>query len=327
MAESTAIRVGAQSLVFDAMEWRQNEFLESGRQTGHAIWSASQLLIDYIHSHSADLVKDRTVLEIGCGLGVCGAAAVALGASHVTLTDGDPDILTKVRRCAIANKQWLPADTQVYESTSANGHTRMLIDELRWGEADSENRARKLVAAQPLDLFLASEVLYGFPDTAIEHCEQDAVPAGLAARFKQHAETISSSLLAAAASSSSSSSSDCSIFNHPDSSSQSESQSADLEPSSDCLDVRIVRLFRLADCLMGPKTVFLLAFENRGEVALEDIYRAAASFGFSCRIPSEPQDECCQDIFMNRTHQMTDLWKQCLLRLERLPEPIAPSVA
>jgi hypothetical protein len=308
------------------MEWRQNEFLESGRQTGHAIWSASQLLIDYIHSHSADLVKDRAVLEIGCGLGVCGSAAAALGASHVTLTDGDPDILAKVRHCAIANKLWLSTDTEVNESTSVDCHTRMLIDELRWGEAASEQHARKLVAAQPLDLFLASEVLYGFPDTADELCEQDAVPAELAARF-QHSQTSSSSSSSKSLSSLSSSS-DCSIFTHPESASTSPTAETS-EPTSDSLDVRIVRLFRLADCLMGPTTVFLLAFENRGEVSLEDIYRTADAFGFSCKIPDEPQDECCQDIFTNRTHELTDLWKQCLLRLERLPVPeiVAPPVA
>ena len=57
------------------------------------IWKAAETLGHYLSKHSITLILNRSVLELGVGLGLCGILAHRLGASRVCLTDGDSDAL------------------------------------------------------------------------------------------------------------------------------------------------------------------------------------------------------------------------------------------
>jgi predicted nicotinamide N-methyase len=54
--------------------------------TGTAVWDAAILLAKFLEEN-ADLVQGKRVLEMGCGLGLCGIACTRLGSQHVTFTD------------------------------------------------------------------------------------------------------------------------------------------------------------------------------------------------------------------------------------------------
>ena len=67
-----------------------------GSSSGLAVWTCSQILSAYLLEH-ARLVRGRSVLELGAGLGLTGIVAHVLGAAHVCLTDGDVDVLHNLR--------------------------------------------------------------------------------------------------------------------------------------------------------------------------------------------------------------------------------------
>lgn len=101
------------------------------RSTGLKIWPGATALVDYITQPEEFTVvgrltgtdvqlKDKTVLELGCGLGVVSLVAGQLGAK-VIATDGDPDVVTVL-------KDNLAANTQGTEHTVA-------VQTLPWGSA------------------------------------------------------------------------------------------------------------------------------------------------------------------------------------------------
>jgi predicted nicotinamide N-methyase len=58
----------------------------SDGDTGIAVWDAAVFLAKFFESN-ARLISQRRVLELGCGLGLCGIAALHAGASSVIFTD------------------------------------------------------------------------------------------------------------------------------------------------------------------------------------------------------------------------------------------------
>jgi len=57
--------------------------------TGFRVWESGPRLISYIDRHRSTLIQNRTVLELGAGMGAVGLAAAALYAKHVVLSDAD----------------------------------------------------------------------------------------------------------------------------------------------------------------------------------------------------------------------------------------------
>lgn len=60
--------------------------------SGGRVWSSAAVLCRWLASNK-ELVRGRSVLELGCGTGAVGLHAAALGAHRVTLTDGGSDAL------------------------------------------------------------------------------------------------------------------------------------------------------------------------------------------------------------------------------------------
>ena len=63
----------------------------AGHATGAAQWPAGTLLCDYLSAAlGADGLRGARVVELGCGLGMCGIVAAALAgpSGSVLLTDG-----------------------------------------------------------------------------------------------------------------------------------------------------------------------------------------------------------------------------------------------
>ena len=58
---------------------------------------------DYLLEHPT-LLKDKYIVELGAGVGLCGIVAHKLGAKRVLLTDGDKTVLKNLRYNVQRNK-------------------------------------------------------------------------------------------------------------------------------------------------------------------------------------------------------------------------------
>jgi len=94
------------------------------------------------------VVKDKTVVELGAGLGLCGLAAAALGASSVILTDREPYAL----HCALATAACNGFSTSVVSGAILDWSDPVL---LLPGSSDNSSSSRSFC-----DVVLASDVLY-----------------------------------------------------------------------------------------------------------------------------------------------------------------------
>lgn len=64
----------------------------------HHLWNGGRVLADHLEAHP-DLVRGRTVLELGAGAGIPSLVAASLGARGVVATDyPDPDVLAALQR-------------------------------------------------------------------------------------------------------------------------------------------------------------------------------------------------------------------------------------
>jgi predicted nicotinamide N-methyase len=67
------------------------------QSTGMSIWRGSEVLAKYL-KQNPEVVKDKTVLELGAGVGLVGLTAHHLGASRMLWTDGDEKVLENLRK-------------------------------------------------------------------------------------------------------------------------------------------------------------------------------------------------------------------------------------
>lgn len=126
---------------FGAAAGSPKDAKDAGDRTGAYVWPGGVALARYL-SRSPDIVRGKSVVELGSGTGVGGLSAAWSGARHVVLTDGSPAVLdTVTRRNARSN---------------APPGSRVDIARLRWGYISD---LRKLGDA-PWDVVLAAEVGY-----------------------------------------------------------------------------------------------------------------------------------------------------------------------
>ena len=85
------------------------------RITGHRIWLGALGFIEWLSRRRiSESLTQRTVVELGCGTGLCGLALAALGAQSVTMTDIDAEVCDLARANLELNARSIPC-------TSAGG--------------------------------------------------------------------------------------------------------------------------------------------------------------------------------------------------------------
>ena len=111
--------------------------------TGGVVWNSSTFLVDYLLTapEAADMIVGRSVLELGAGAGLPSIAAALLGASRVTLTDGD---------------------ASACETAAANvalNRVEVRVVRLLWGRG-SDTEVAALQKSAAASTIVASDVLY-----------------------------------------------------------------------------------------------------------------------------------------------------------------------
>ena len=112
-----------------------------GGWTGGLVWEASQVLARLLIAQSAEFWRRHSrVGELGCGCGLVGLTAAALGAEEVTLTD-------QVLFVAEHNRKHGGLDREAQE--------RVSVRKLKWGDEEDIAALRP-----PVDLVLGSDIMY-----------------------------------------------------------------------------------------------------------------------------------------------------------------------
>jgi SAM-dependent methyltransferase len=86
--------------VADWSWWEEQSVSESANPFGAKLWPASLAVADYLAGLPADVLPATTVLEIGCGNGLCSLTAAARGAASVVASDLSEDALTLTQEAA-----------------------------------------------------------------------------------------------------------------------------------------------------------------------------------------------------------------------------------
>lgn len=102
-----------------------NLMLDPGLAFGTGTHPTTALCLEWLDRHD---IRNKQVLDFGCGSGVLGVAALLLGASHCDATDIDPQAITASKDNAQQNNVadsldlYLPADmpTKTYDIVLAN---------------------------------------------------------------------------------------------------------------------------------------------------------------------------------------------------------------
>jgi predicted nicotinamide N-methyase len=116
--------------------------------TGSWVWGSALVLSEWMATKGRDLFhfQDKTVLELGAGVGLPGLTAALLGASRVVLTDTAPLVPALVK------------------NVEANGlQDRVEVRELVWGSDEFPSRPGEL---GEFDLVLMSDVFYDAEEMA-----------------------------------------------------------------------------------------------------------------------------------------------------------------
>jgi len=124
----------------DLFVW-ENELLQSGvpvEGCGSIIRPAGLALASLI-AQSPEIVNNRRVMDIGCGLGVLAATGISHGdPAHVAVCDRDPSVLNMAYATC----------TQLYRASSSISKCKM-----DWSDNESWPN-------QPYDVLLGSDILY-----------------------------------------------------------------------------------------------------------------------------------------------------------------------
>jgi predicted nicotinamide N-methyase len=120
--------------------------------SGERLWSSVIILAGYLQ-RNAEIVRNKAILELGAGTGVTGLISSTLGATSVTLTDREGEVLDQLRR---------NVDEFCEERRNSIGTLPVspcAVHDCEWNAAAMEG-----VAGAPFDLVLGADITFN-PDT------------------------------------------------------------------------------------------------------------------------------------------------------------------
>lgn len=139
--------------------------------TGLTLWRASKLLCDFMCSNP-NYIQNKSVLELGSGLGLCGILAYHLHASSVVMTDGDTDVLGELRQNVDRNLSTATGrtttgtcTTSVQNGTDVPSKDLLPCKQLLWGDKHIKLFQQSIQKSIPnhngsFDVIIASDVIY-----------------------------------------------------------------------------------------------------------------------------------------------------------------------
>ena len=121
------IQARTSSAVFALWEaWEKETGQECPVPFWAVVWPAAQVFARFL-LHQPDLVKNREVIEIGCGGAVASIAASKAGARRVTANDVDPIALAIARQNGARNRVTLQFDPENRVQSGSVGRPQLVL--------------------------------------------------------------------------------------------------------------------------------------------------------------------------------------------------------
>ncbi|KAI0454443.1 putative methyltransferase-domain-containing protein [Xylaria acuta] len=126
----------------------RRNLISGSRTTGHRTWEAALHLGSYLLTKSGcDLIKEKSVLELGAGTGFLAIlCAKHLGARHVTATDGDEVVVDCLKENLALN--------------SINDEERVTARTLWWGDELRGAWVEQECSSDPYDVVIGADITY-----------------------------------------------------------------------------------------------------------------------------------------------------------------------
>jgi hypothetical protein len=133
------VRVRANKLWTIKQDWG------SSASTGAAVWNGANMGIWYMENGvPKSSWKNAKVVELGAGIGFSGLVSHQLGATDVTITDGNIDVLKL-------------ADENIIQNIDSNRIKQVRTAQLRWGTDDEKNFINQESSPKSPDFILVSD--------------------------------------------------------------------------------------------------------------------------------------------------------------------------
>lgn len=120
---------------------------------GHLVWNAGRTISTYLEEHAQDLVRNKTVLELGAGAGLPSLVCALNGARQTVVTDyPDADLIENLRyniaHCSILTKP-----------------PKIVAEGYLWG-ASTEAVTRYLSGEEHFDVLILADLLFNHSEHA-----------------------------------------------------------------------------------------------------------------------------------------------------------------
>mmetsp|Transcript_12010 Transcript_12010/g.13955 ORF Transcript_12010/g.13955 Transcript_12010/m.13955 type:complete len:309 (-) Transcript_12010:654-1580(-) len=130
--------------------------------TGLGVWGGAECMSKFLIENPQN-ITNKNVLELGAGTGLCGLVSYHLGASHITLTDGDSQVLRNLRENIRRNIETdttidttTNTTTTITATTNSFGNRKIVCPQLIWGK----DLDRFVNQYGPQDVILSSDCCY-----------------------------------------------------------------------------------------------------------------------------------------------------------------------
>jgi len=115
---------------------------------GHLLWNAGQVISQYLEDNTKQLVRGKTILELGAGAGLPSLVAAVLGARKVVVTDyPDAELIANLRHNI---EQCLPLESK----------SSIVAEGFLWGGGSGSLKTHILPDTDGFDILILADILF-----------------------------------------------------------------------------------------------------------------------------------------------------------------------
>jgi nicotinamide N-methyltransferase len=137
---------------------------------GHLLWNAGQVIARYLEDNALELVRGKSVLELGAGAGLPSLVSSLLDAAQVVVTDyPDPDLIVNLRY-------------NINHNPLVKQKSNIVAEGFLWGASPNILKSHLREPSKDFDLLILADVLFNHSEhtkllATLSHCLKKSIDA------------------------------------------------------------------------------------------------------------------------------------------------------